>query len=96
MAFFRFLLRQLANHGKMLVGSTLTNRKENAMPPSGFSQKAVKGALIFVQGCYEDLLEEVRSGKHQSYEEGIKYEIEQIERALLKLHVDADGNLVER
>jgi len=66
------------------------------MPPSGFSQKAVKGALIFVQGCYEDLLEEVHSGKHKSYEEGIKYEIAQINKALMKLHIDDKGNLTEK
>jgi len=65
------------------------------MPPSGFSKKAVKGALIFVRGCYEDLLEEVRSGKHKSYEDGIEYEIAQIDKALSRLHIDAGGNLVE-
>jgi len=66
------------------------------MPPSGFSQKAVKGSLIFIQSCYEDLLEEVRAGKHKSYEEGIKYEISQIEKALTKLHIDSSGNIVDR
>jgi len=66
------------------------------MPPSGFSKKAVKGALIFVQGCYEDLLSEVRSGKHESYENAIEFEIAQIEKALSKLHIDPEGNLVER
>ena len=66
------------------------------MPPSGFSQKAVKGALIFIKSCYEDLLEEVRSGKHENYEKGIEYEIEQIDKALSRLHIDAEGNLVKR
>ncbi|MFA5124667.1 MAG: hypothetical protein WC473_02475 [Patescibacteria group bacterium] len=66
------------------------------MPPSGFSQKAVKGSLIFIQSCYEDLLEEVRSGKHKSYEEGIKYELSQIEKALTKIHIDPSGNIVDR
>lgn len=66
------------------------------MPPSGFSKKAVKGALVFVKSCYEDLLDEVRSGKHESYEEGIKYEIKQLDRALTKLHIDDKGNLTER
>ncbi|MFA5020666.1 MAG: hypothetical protein WC517_01235 [Patescibacteria group bacterium] len=66
------------------------------MPPSGFSSKAVKGALVFIQGCYEDLLEEVRSGKHKDYQEGIEYEISQIDNALSKLHIDAEGNIVER
>ena len=26
------------------------------MPPSGFNQKAIKGLLVFLEGCYEDLL----------------------------------------
>ena len=33
------------------------------MPPSGFSQKAINGLLIFVQSCYEDLLKEIKEGK---------------------------------
>lgn len=66
------------------------------MPPSGFSQKAIKGSLIFIQSCYEDLLKEVQSGKHKNYEEGIKYEITQINKALTKLQIDGNGNIVER
>jgi hypothetical protein len=66
------------------------------MPPSGFSSKAVKGALQFIQGCYMDLLDEVRSGKHENYEKAIEYEIVQIEKALYSLHIDKQGNLVER
>ena len=84
------------------MGSTNTKRpeekeKENiTMPPSGFSQKAVNGALVFIQGCYEDLLAEVRSGKHESFEKAIEYEISQIGRALSLLHINDDGKLVER
>ncbi|OGY93008.1 MAG: hypothetical protein A3H70_05560 [Candidatus Komeilibacteria bacterium RIFCSPLOWO2_02_FULL_48_11] len=66
------------------------------MPPSGFNRKAVKGALAFVQGCYEDLLDDVRSGKFQTYEEAIQYELGLIEKALVKLHIDPEGNLIER
>ena len=66
------------------------------MPPSGFSEKAVEGALVFIKGCYEDLLQEVRGGKHPSPEVAIEYEISQIGKALAKLHIDKDGNLVER
>ena len=33
------------------------------MPPSGVSQKAVNGLLIFVQECYKDLLKELKEGK---------------------------------
>lgn len=66
------------------------------MPPSGFSHRAVEGALVFIQTCYEDLLEEVRSGAHASFEEAIRFEISQIKTVLTKLHIDRAGNLVER
>lgn len=66
------------------------------MPPSGFSKKIVAGLLIFIKGCYEDLLKEVKSGKHKTYEEAIEYEIKQINSALSKLHIDHTGNLVEK
>lgn len=66
------------------------------MPPSGFSRKSVLGALEFVKGCYEDLLEEVCSGKFSSMEEAIGYELSQIEKALVAVHINKDGNLAER
>jgi hypothetical protein len=66
------------------------------MPPSGFNKNVVEGALAFVRGCYLDLLEEVRSGKHASYEAAIEFELKQIERVLLKLHINEAGELVER
>ena len=66
------------------------------MPPSGFSRKAVRGALVFIQTCYEDLLAEVQSGKHASIEAAIEYEISQIGKALDQLHIDQQGNLVQR
>jgi len=66
------------------------------MPPSGFNRNAVKGALVFVQGCYEDLLDDVNSGKFETYEKAIEHELALIEKTLEKLHIDAEGNLVER
>lgn len=66
------------------------------MPPSGFSKKAVQGALIFIQSCYEDLLAEVRAGKYKSFEEGIEKEIEQIKNALSDLHIGSDGKLTAK
>lgn len=66
------------------------------MPPSGFSNRAVKGSLQFIQACYEDLLAETHSGKHASYEEAIEFEIQQIGRALEQLHINEKGRLVER
>ncbi len=66
------------------------------MPPSGFSKKAVEGALVFIKTCYEDLQAEVKSGKHPNMETAIDHEIASIGAALLKLHIDEKGNLVEK
>jgi len=66
------------------------------MPPCGFNQKAVKGALEFIKGCYEDLEEEVKSGKHANFEAALDFELKNLENALEKLHIDSEGNLVER
>ena len=66
------------------------------MPPSGFNRSAVRGALQFIQACYEDLLQEVADGKHPSVEAALAYEISQIEKALASLHIDPRGKLVKR
>lgn len=66
------------------------------MPPSGFSQKAVGGALIFIKTCYEDLQAEVIAGKHKSLEAAIDHEIKSIGTALSKLHINDKGDLEER
>ena len=66
------------------------------MPPSGFNRGAVRGALQFIQACYEDLLQEVADGKHATVQEALAFEISQIEKALLSLHIDKDGKPVER
>ncbi len=66
------------------------------MPPSGFSKKAVGGLLLFVQANYEDLLAEVKSGKHADIPSAIKNEIGNLEKALSRLHIDKDGELVEK
>jgi hypothetical protein len=66
------------------------------MPPSGFNTNVVQGALIFVRGCYLDLLDEVKSGKHGSYEEAIEYELRQISSALEQLHIDKSGRLTRK
>ncbi|HEY4523606.1 MAG TPA: hypothetical protein VJK04_01895 [Candidatus Paceibacterota bacterium] len=66
------------------------------MPPSGFKSGAVRGVLQFVRGCYLDLLAEVRSGKHKTYEEAIKAEVKQIDKALTKMHINKRGNIVRR
>ncbi len=62
------------------------------MPPSGFSQEAINGVLIFVQSCYKDLLKEIREGKDKQgrkVTEGkaIQKEIKQIEEYLKKFEI---------
>lgn len=59
------------------------------MPPSGFSKNAIDGALLFIKTCYEDLLEDVRSGKFQTYEEAIEHELKQIREELERLKIPA-------
>ncbi len=66
------------------------------MPPSGYSPKAVAGALIFTKTTYEDLLAEVRSGKHETVEAAIEFEIGQIDKALTSLHINEKGEIAER
>ncbi len=66
------------------------------MPPSGFSKYAVQGALQFIQGCYEDLQQEVESGKHPDFETAVAYEIKQIDSALTQLHINEQGELINR
>jgi predicted enzyme involved in methoxymalonyl-ACP biosynthesis len=57
------------------------------MPPSGFSQKAINGLLIFVASCYEDLLKEIREGK-KTEGEAIKKELENINRYLKNFTIE--------
>lgn len=66
------------------------------MPPSGFSKKAVEGVLVFIRTCYEDLQEEVRQGKYESFEVAIEHEIKSIGLTLSKLHINEKGDLVEK
>lgn len=64
------------------------------MPPSGYASKAVVGSLIFIRSCYEELLEEVKSGKFKTYEEAIEHELSQIKKALLNVEINEAGKLV--
>ena len=62
------------------------------MPPSGFNQKAIKGLLIFVQACYEDLLKEIKKGKDKQGRrvtegQAIQKEINQIKEYLEKFNI---------
>ncbi len=73
-----------------------SQKQENHMPPSGFSRRSVRGALEFIKGCYEDLQDEVKAGKHENFEKALEHEIGQIESALGKLHINDKGEPVER
>ncbi len=50
------------------------------MPPSGFNEKAIRGLLQFIEGCYEDLQRKIQSGT--SLESAIKEELADIRKAL--------------
>ena len=52
------------------------------MPPSGFNDKAVSNVREFLRECCNDLQQEVAEGKHESFREGVRFEIGQITRAL--------------
>jgi hypothetical protein len=56
------------------------------MPPSGFSQRAINGLLIFVASCYEDLLREIKEGK-KTEGEAIKQELENIRNYLTNFKI---------
>jgi len=58
------------------------------MPPSGFSQKAINGLLMFVGTCYEDLLQEMKDGK-KNEGEAIKQELANIGRYLREFKIDS-------
>ena len=66
------------------------------MPPSGFSKDTTKHFLGFLRGNYQDLLAEVRSGKYPNAEAAMEYEIEQIGKAMEKMHINDNGELIER
>ena len=62
------------------------------MPPSGFSQKAINGLLVFVKECYEDLLKEIKQGKDKQGRkvtegQAIQKEISQIKRYLREFEI---------
>jgi hypothetical protein len=52
------------------------------MPPSGFSDKAIRGLLQFVEGCYEDLLVKLRTSPGLDVREAIEEELAEIRRVL--------------
>lgn len=56
------------------------------MPPSGFSKQAVKGVLIFLEACYDDLLKEMNKGKIP--EEAVQKELRDIRKYLKKFSYD--------
>ena len=56
------------------------------MPPSGFSQKAINGLLIFVESCYEDLLKEIKQGK-KTENRAIQEELDNIKKYLTQFKI---------
>ena len=52
------------------------------MPPSGFNEKAIRGLLQFIEGCYEDLLAKIRANPGLEVERAINDELAEIRQAL--------------
>jgi hypothetical protein len=52
------------------------------MPPSGFSDKAIRGLLQFVEGCYEDLQAKLRTNPGLDVKKAVEEELAEIRRAL--------------
>lgn len=48
--------------------------------PKGYNDKAIAGALMFLEGCFEVVLVEIRQGKPA--EEAVKEELAEIRRKL--------------
>jgi len=64
---------------------------KNKMPPSGFSEKAINGLLMFVGTCYEDLLSEIKEGK-KTEGEAIQQELMNIQKYLREFKIEGiDG-----
>ena len=59
------------------------------MPPSGFNEKAIRGLLQFVEGCYEDLLIQVGSSSDAGeVQTAIQRELSDIRKALQDFTLD--------
>lgn len=56
------------------------------MPPSGFSQKAINGLLMFIGSCYEDLLKEIKEEK-KTEGKAIQEELENIQKYLTEFKI---------
>lgn len=54
------------------------------MPPSGFNEKAIKGLLQFLEGCYEDLQLKISQtpGTREDVQSAIQEELSEIRSAL--------------
>ena len=48
--------------------------------PKGYNDKAIAGALMFLEGCYEVVLSDIKNGK--SAEQAFKEELDEIRRKL--------------
>ena len=48
--------------------------------PKGYNRKAIRGLLIFLEGCFEVILQEVKNGK--AVEKAMQEELEEIRARL--------------
>jgi hypothetical protein len=58
--------------------------------------QGTKGALQFIQGCYVDLQEKVANFSIEDLQVAIDSYLSELENTLRKLHINAEGKVVER
>lgn len=56
------------------------------MPPSGFNKKAVEGLLVFLEGCYEDLMKYMEQGTDPK--KAVQKELDDIRRFLQEFTIE--------
>ena len=52
------------------------------MPPSGFNEKAIRGLLQFLEGCYEDLQRKLAANPEMDIRVAIDQELAEVRAAL--------------
>jgi hypothetical protein len=66
------------------------------MPPSGFNERAIKGLLEFVEGCYDDLLKKIDATPGLEVRAAIEEELAEIRAALESFSLEETKLLMAR
>ena len=72
--------------GQKLIKSQILQLMGEFMPPSGFNKKAVEGLLVFLEGCYEDLMKEMDQGTDPK--QAVQKELDDIRKFLQEFTIE--------